>query len=538
MSERQASAGLKGEAPKVSRPKGSRPKVSRRRRDAAALLPLSLDKTDGEPLYRQLYSQLRMVVLEGRISPGTRLPSSRALAEELACSRNTIVNAYEQLLYEGYLEGTIGSGTYVSSELPDGLLSVGRDAAGAVEPAAPTGPSLSRRGAALAQVAREGRQHSGAFVTSVPDVGQFPFEVWGRLLGRIWRHPDPVLVRHGPTQGFLPLRQAIAAYLRTVRGLVCEPEQIFMTSGAQQGLDLTARLLLDPGDPVWFEEPGYLGLRGALVAAGARLVPVPIDEEGISVTAGWALEPKARMAAVTPSHQYPLGVTMSLSRRLALLDWAAEAGAWILEDDYDSEYRYAGRPLAALQGLEASRVGAGGSGNERRGAARVIYIGTFSKVMFPAMRLGYLVVPPDLVEMVTRARSSLDDYPSTVAQPALATFIEEGHFAAHIRRMRRLYAARQALLLEALERHCAGLLIARPDPAGLHLIADLAPELAARLNDREVSARAEAAGVFTPALSTYYLGDAKRQGLMLGYAAVPEAEIEDGARRLAAALKV
>ena len=502
----------------------------RSRRGAAALLPLSLDKNDAEPLYRQLYGQLRLAVLDGRIAPGTRLPSSRALAEELTCSRNTVVNAYEQLLYEGYLEGAIGSGTYVSSELPDGMLTVTPAARATRDAAPPRGPSLSRRGAALAAVTREGRRHGGAFVTSVPDVREFPFEVWGRLLGRIWRRPDDGLIRHGPSQGYPPLRRAIAAYLRAVRGLVCEPEQVFIASGAQQGLDLAARLLLDPGDPVWFEEPGYLGLRGALVAAGARLVPVPVDDEGLSVADGRALEPRARLAAVTPSHQYPLGVTMSLSRRLALLDWAAEAGAWILEDDYDSEYRYAGRPLAALQGLEASRSnGAAG--------ARVIYAGTFSKVMFPALRLGYLVVPPDLVEMVTRARGSLDDYPSTVAQPALAAFIEEGHFAAHIRRMRRLYAARQDCLLQALERHCAGLLTARPDPAGLHLIADLAPDLAARLDDRAASARAAAQGVHAPALSTYFIGEAPRQGLMLGYAAVPEQEIEAGARRLASALR-
>jgi GntR family transcriptional regulator/MocR family aminotransferase len=302
-----------------------------------------------------------------------------------------------------------------------------------------------------------------------------------------------------------------------------------VTSGAQQAVDLAARLLLDPGDRVWLEDPGYVGLRGPLVAAGAAPVPLPVDGEGLSVAAGRAADEgdgaPARMAIVSPSHQYPLGVVTSLARRLELLGWAREAGAWILEDDYDSEFRYAGRPLAALQGLDA-------------GGGRVVYLGSFSKVLFPSLRIGYLVVPPALVEPFRAARAALEDHPAATAQPALAAFIAEGHFAAHVRRMRTLYQARQQALLAAAERHLPGLLLLRADEAGMHLVADLAPELAGRLDDREASARARAAGLVAPPLSAYRfaeVGDG-RQGLLLGYAAVPEERMDEMARRLAAAL--
>ena len=263
-------------------------------------------------------------------------------------------------------------------------------------------------------------------------------------------------------------------------------------------------------------------MRGPLRAAGLTLKPLPVDEEGLVVSAGRKLAPKARMAVVAPSHQYPLGVTLSLKRRLELLDWAREADAWIVEDDYDSEYRYAGRPLSALQGLE----GAGG---------RVIYIGSFSKVMFPSLRLGYLVVPAPLVEFFRRARGALEDHPAVAIQPVLAAFIEEGHFAAHVRRMRRRYAGRQEALVDAAAKHLAGALQIAPDEGGLHLVAGLDPQL--RLDDREAARRADAREVSTPPLSGYYLGRPGRQGLLIGYAAVPQAEIEPGVERLARALE-
>ncbi|MGF1609588.1 MAG: PLP-dependent aminotransferase family protein [Kiloniellales bacterium] len=515
-------------APVLANPSDEEREARPRRRGMAPLISLALDPAAGEPLYRQLYLQLRDAVLAGRLAPGTRLPSSRALAADLGCSRNTVVTAFEQLLSEGYLEGQVGSGSYVSSVLPEELLAAPRPKATAADRASAAPPrGLSARGAALAAIARPRRDAVQPFARR-PDVSSFPFDAWGRILGRIWRHPPTGLTGYGDPAGYLPLRRGIVQYLQAVRGLVCEAEQVLITAGGQQALDLTARLLLDPGDAVWIEEPGFPGLRGALTAAGARLTPVPVDGEGLDVAAGLRLAPDARLVAVTPSHQYPLGVTMSLPRRLALLDWARETGAWILEDDYDSEYRFAGRPLAALQGLDAGRSG---------GAGQVIYVGTFSKVLFPSLRLGYLVVPPGLVASLQRARESLDDHPSLIAQPALAAFIEEGHFATHVRRMRRLYAARQRALVEAAARHLGGLLEIAPDDTGLHLVGRLSEGLAAHMDDQGAARRAAAAGLSVAPLSSFYMKRPAAQGLLLGYAGIPEEQIEPAVKRLAEALR-
>jgi len=311
--------------------------------------------------------------------------------------------------------------------------------------------------------------------------------------------------------------------LRSNRALNCTADQVIVTSGAQQGLALVSATLLDPGDKVWIEEPGYSGLTGPLVAAGAKTVPVPVDGEGLSLAAALAAAPDARMTVVTPSHHYPLGVVMSLSRRLALLDWAREAGSWILEDDYDSEYRYAGKPLAAMQGLDNS--------------GRVIYIGSFSKVLFPSLRVGYLVMPEALAAPLVQARAALDDHPSMTAQPVLAAFFEEGHFAAHVRRMRRLYATRQAALLDAGKRYLEGLLVLAPDEAGLHLIGRLTPALAARMSDVEAAGRGADAGLSLRPLSGFYRGPVREQGLLLGYAGLSTAEIDSAAERLGRVLR-
>jgi GntR family transcriptional regulator/MocR family aminotransferase len=498
------------------------------RRASASLVALALDREAPEALQRQLYGQLRDAVLTGRLAPGTRLPASRALARELGCSRNTVVTALEQLLSEGYLEGRRGSGTYVSPVLPEHLLTAPREAAPSARAPAAAQHGLSARGERLARLVPPRRPAQRAFALDLPETGLFPFEVWGRLLRRVWRSPPDALLAHGDPAGYAPLRAAIARYLGAARALDCHAGQILITSGAQQAVDLTARLLLEPGDRVLIEDPGYPGARGPLLAAGCELVPVPVDAEGLALETGRRLAPAARLALVAPSHQYPLGRTMSLARRLALLDWAHETGGWILEDDYDSEYRYAGRPLAALQGLDARRPDRGG---------RVIYLGSFSKVLFPGLRLGYLVVPEALAAPFARARAALDDHPSTIVQPALAAFIEEGHFAAHLRRMRTLYAGRQAALLTAARRHLAGLLELEPDEAGLHLVARPTSALAARMSDREAARRAEAAGVTVSPLSTYFLGAPSAQGLLLGYAGVPEDEIDRVVRFLAGALR-
>jgi GntR family transcriptional regulator/MocR family aminotransferase len=490
-------------------------------RSSFVTLPtIALDQTSALPLYRQLYNALRGAILAGQLKAGARLPATRALANALAISRNTVMNAYAQLLAEGYIEGEVGSGTYVARTLPDELLQArAHTTEGQQLPR--VGQALSRRGARLAsnQVPMSGFSTEFiAFRPGLPALDAFPYELWARLVARRWRRPQRSLLGYGDPTGYGPLREAIAAYLGESRAVRCQAQQVIVVAGSQQALDLTARMLLDEGDAAWIEDPGYLGARGALLGAGAQLIPVPVDDEGLDVASGAVASQNARLIYVTPSHQYPYGVTMSLRRRLALLEWASQASAWVLEDDYDSEYRYAGRPLAALQGLD--------------GEGRVIYLGTFSKVLFPALRLGYMIVPPDLVDAFATARALVDRHSPAVDQAALADFINAGHFARHIRRMRALYAERQALLVDAARHELSGLLEVHSAEAGMHLVG----WLPAGVDDVEASRRAAAYGVGAPPLSMYSLRPLRRGGLLLGYTAVGDREIRDGVQRLAKAL--
>jgi GntR family transcriptional regulator/MocR family aminotransferase len=363
-----------------------------------------------------------------------------------------------------------------------------------------------------------GLRHHGSrprpFSPGLPELEQFPFRDWARLLARRWRRPHRAFLVGGEPGGYRPLCEAIADYLAMARAVFCRADQVIITSGAQQALDLAARVLIDPDDPVWMEEPGYPPTSAVLRAAGARVVPVPVDDEGLSVIAGRALEPAPRLVCVSPSHQYPLGVTMSLKRRLELLECARAIDGMVIEDDYDSEYRYAGRPLAALQGLD--------------GDGRVIYLGTMSKVMFPGLRIGYMVVPEHLVDAFLAVRAMVDAHPSSIAQAALADFITEGFLGAHIRRMRQLYAERQAALIEAFHTRFGERLALAPAAAGMHLVARLAPSS----DDRRVARRAAEAGVETPALSYYYQGPPAARGLLLGYAGVNQRATERAADRL------
>ncbi len=484
-----------------------------------ALAAVALSPDAAAPLHRQLYDALRGAVLSGHLAAGARLASTRVMAVELGVSRNTVMAAFDQLLAEGYLEGRIGAGTYVTRTLPDDALRARR------MPPLPAmksrrGRGVSQRGAALMSLpvtqSRAGAPR--AFRPGMPAFDAFPTEEWARYVSRRWRTPSPELLGYGDAAGYGPLREAIALHLAVARGVRCDAQQVVIVAGSQQALDLAARVLLDPGDAVWMEDPGYPGARAALASAGTQLVPVPVDNEGLDVSAGIARKADAAMVYVSPSHQYPLGVTMSLSRRLALLEWARTAGAWVLEDDYDSEYRYAGRPLAALQGLDTD--------------GRVIYLGTFSKVMLPSLRLGYLVLPPDLVDAFVAARAVADRHSPSVEQAALADFIEDGQLERHIRRMRMLYAERQAVLVDAARRELAGALELSPSPAGMHLVGWL-PD---GVDDRVAAARATEHGVEAPAISQYYAGTAGRAGLVLGYAAVPAKESRAAVRRLAAAL--
>jgi GntR family transcriptional regulator/MocR family aminotransferase len=479
----------------------------------APLLTAVLDPGAAEPLFRQLYEALRRAILAGRPGPGERLPATRTLAQELGVSRTTVVSAYEQLLAEGYLTGRMGAGTFVSASLPEERLEAALPPA--TLPGARSTPALPRprpdAGVSLARPYRE----AVPFRAGVPALDAFPLRLWERLASRRWRTAGPEHLGYGDSKGYPPLREAIAAHLATARAVRCAPEQVLIVAGAQQGFDLVARVLLRPGDRAWMEEPGYRGAKAALAANGIELVPVPVDAEGLDVAAGVGMAPQARLAYVTPSHQYPLGVTLSLPRRLALLAWARAAGAWVLEDDYDSEFRHAGRPLAALHGLDAG-------GN-------VLYLGTFSKALFPALRLGYLVVPVALVEEFDRARSALDLHPPTHAQAVVADFLTEGHFARHVRRMRTLYAERQEALVKAVRRALGDWLEVAPADTGLQLVGWLAEGL----DDRAVARAAAAVGVDLQPLSQYRLTPGGRGGFLLGYAAHTPARIREGVRRLA-----
>ncbi len=480
------------------------------------LLAASLKRRSPVPVYKQIYEDLREAILTRRLQSGMRLPSTREMAAELQVSRNTVMSAFEQLLAEGYLIGKVGAGTYVTEQVPDELLGVRAKTASA-DNQRMAARHLSKRGQLLAQApvsAAQGFPQPRAFQPGLSAIDMFPIETWVRLVSRRLRHLPRRALDYGDVAGYWPLREALASYLGAARGVRCEAAQIIITSGSQQGLDLTARVLLDPGDAAWIEDPGYMGARGALLAAGGQLVPVPLDAQGIQVKAGEKLGAQARLAYVTPSHQFPLGVVMSLARRLELLKWASRAGAWILEDDYDSEYRYEGRPLAALQGLDRE--------------SRVIYMGTFSKVLFPALRLGYLVVPLDLAEAFSTALAHTALHAPILEQVVLTDFIADGHFVRHIRRMRSLYASRQATLLEAATRELQGILDVLPTATGMHVIGWL-PEGA---NDNEVARQATREDLCTPPLSFYCLKERLPPGLLLGYTGVSEREIWQGVRRL------
>lgn len=475
-------------------------------------LPLVLEPRGADaPAGQWLCAALRTEILESRLRPGTRLPATRELADQYALSRGTIVAAFDQLRSEGYLEGRIGSGTYVARNLPQVALTVSPRVG-----LRPASRKLSSYGRRVRPFPGLGHRPMRAFRANQPALDLFPTTLWAQVASRRMRRATPDHLEGNPPLGFRPLREAVADYLVSSRGVRCTADQIAIVSGVQEALDLVARLFLDPGDKVVMENPGYIGATLVFEALGARISPARLDAEGIKLRPG---DDPARLIYVTPAHQFPVGVSMSIARRLELLEWARKSNAVILEDDYDSEFRYSGRPLPAMQGLDRHGV--------------VIFSGSFSKVLFPSLRLGYLVLPPDLVDSVAAIESVTNRHAPTLSQAVLCDFMTGGHFARHIRRMREIYSERLAVLLESAKLRLDGLLEVSNVEAGLQT----AGWLSHGISGEAATAAAAERRVEVGALSAYSLGGYDREGLQLGFAAVDTHEIRRGVKDLAAALE-
>ena len=491
---------------------------------SAGIVPvIPVDRESATPLHRQVYGGFRDAILRGDLAAGQQVPSSRALAAELEISRFPVLDAYAQLLAEGFFESRVGAGTFVSASLP----------LAASQPKKTFDESASSRHASNRSALyppydpNPWRFGWGAFGVHQPALNQFPFDQWSKLLARHSRAlqvPSPSI--RGPL-GLMPFREAVCSYLRTARAVRCEPDQIMIVSGSQQALDITTRVLLDPGDEAWIEEPCYPLVRSLLLGSGCRPAAVPVDDEGLDVPAGVRMAPNARVAFVTPSHHYGLGVTMSASRRFQLLEWSRRASAWIVEDDYDSEYRYDSMPIPSLQGLDT--------------ADRVIYIGTFSKVFRPSIRLGYIVIPADLVDRFAAVRFSMDIFPPFLFQEALTDFMREGHFVRHIRRTRSLYKSRRTALVESLQAEFGDFLTIHGSEAGMHLTVTWpesfrAGNLRGAMTDVQIATRAAKDKLWLWPLSPCYSGSRARHGFLLGFSNVAEDQMPAAVRRLRQAL--
>ena len=462
-----------------------------------------------EALHRQIYAGLRSAVLSGKLAPGSRLPATRDLAEHLGVSRSVVLEAYDQLLAEGFVVGRSGSGTYVAQGLSTKV----------TQSKKPTRLRLSEFGSAAADAAASLASSGQAakclydfkFGRSESDVEIFPFERWQRMLTRHARRASLTQLDYGPPAGNPVLREAICAHLSRSRAVVCDPSEVIIVSGSQQALDLIARVLLDRGERVAIENPSYQGTRQILSAAGAHLVPVMVDREGLNPA---ALPRRARLCFVTPSHQFPTGTILSLSRRVALLEWANDTNAVIIEDDYDGEFHYDGQPIESLQGLDSH--------------GRVIYVGTFSRTVFPSLRVGYLVVPKQLVSPFTGAKWLNDQHSGVLEQQTLAEFITTGAYERHLRRLQRKNSARREALLQAIQEHLNGQVEVSGAGAGAHVA--LWPKV--RGSESSFLQRAAERGVGIYGMSQYFLAKPSRTGFLLGYSRMREAEIREGIRRL------
>jgi GntR family transcriptional regulator/MocR family aminotransferase len=485
------------------------------RQSWAELYAFEVDRAADAPVFHQVYLQLRSAILSGTLRPATKLPSTRELAAQLGVSRSAVVSAFEQLLAEGYAFGRKGAGTYIASDLPEPFKAIhGRN---------------KRPGPAVKTAAPF--RDLGGFVDVTSQSDERPFnlgrtlvdartiELWRKLSARTLRSFGRHHLGYGDPQGMLELRKSVCDYLQAARGVRCGPEQVVITAGTQQAIDIVTRVMQGPDKEVWIEDPGYSLTRLALVAAGTKVCPIPVDQHGVNVAEGIRRAPKARAVFITSSHQFPKGVALSMARRLELLAWARESGAWIVEDDYASEFRYGGRPLASLQGLDE--------------AGRVIYIGTLNKALFPGLRLGYAVVPPSLLRAFVTARYLMDRQPSSLCQEVVAAFMEEGHFAAHIRRMREVYRSQRDVLVATLRRRLGDHLTVDPPDQGMHLVA----YTRRGLSDVTIERAAREHGVVVRAMSRLYVEAPAQSALMLGFSGYPHQVIAPAIARLARAFE-
>jgi GntR family transcriptional regulator/MocR family aminotransferase len=465
------------------------------------LSSLRLDAQLADPLYRQIYLRIKDAIAQGSLLAGSRLPSVRGLASDLGVARATVESAYGQLIAEGFLQSRGQAGTYVSPQLQN----------------LPVRAALTTE--VLPAVAANPLHPSGAtqpFQLGLPALDAFPRALWQRIVGRQLRTAPLAAMAHPSTQGLPELRAAIVNYLQLSRGINCRPEQVFICAGYQALLDLVIGTLLKTGDEVWLEDPGYPVTLPLFRAAGMQPVAVPVDEQGMNIAVGVAAAPRARMAVLTPTHQSPLGVSLSLARRMALLEWAQQQGAWILEDDYDSEVRYHGRPLPPLKSLD------------RQG--RVLYAGTFSKTLFPALRMAYLVVPLEQVDAFGRSSLLRGCGCPPLMQASVADFIHQGHFYRHLKRMRPLYRQRREWLAQALARQLGEYLTVSSQAGGIQLLA----RLTAKGLDRRIAQEAWQRGLSIQALSDWHIASAAGDGLLMGFANfTQQSEAERAVARLA-----
>ena len=490
--------------------------------EAENIFDFSIKMDSGHPRSVQIYSWLHKLIVAGDLPVGARILSSRELSRRIGCSRNTVLRAYDQLIAEGYLETQAGFATIVCPHQPDKKLAdnLRRDPT-SVRPE-PVAPRLSAFGERLVELEKQViDRRRPAFAESQPDVAEFPFDIWARITNRIWRRPAPDLLHGYDRLGYHGLRSAISRDLLPRRGFDAPAESVLITSGGSHAIELVSRFLLDPGDQVAVEDPGYLGWR-VLSALGFDVVPIPLDNDGIRVDLIPQLAPRTKLIAVTPSHQMPTGVVMSARRRAELLDYAESSQAWVIEDDYDADFRYSGLPLSSLKA--------------RDNTDRVVYVGTFSKIIFPTLRLGYVVANSELIGRWSRARTFLDCFSSVPMQPVLAAFIDEGHYERYRRRLRRLYWRRQHRLIELTDQFLAGYIKLKPSDAGMHVLGELGENWPASLSDAEFALMADRVGITLRPLSDYYQLPLKRQGFIFGYGAVPEGVMEKEIMKIASIL--